>query len=200
LPRQFHIMQQGEYSDDLVLKDALQLYFSKYHFENGGYDWKWFKIKLGPIFIPLPNIKARVDAVKIHDIHHIMNEYRATLKGEAEIGAWELAAGCGKYWVAWILNAGSFLYGMFFFPRVLFNAFMKGRRCNSSFYYDTKYNDALLNKTVGELRTICGVNNTQPNTVKDYLLFVLCCLLTAAYHVGLVMGFCWVIKSLVSLF
>ena len=106
--------------DSLKIKDALQLYFSEYHFLNGGYDFKWFKIKLGPIFIPLPNIKARADAVKIHDIHHVLTEYKATWKGEAEISGWEIASGCGKYYAAWILNLGSFFYGMIFFPRELF--------------------------------------------------------------------------------
>ena len=106
--------------DSLKIKDALQLYFSEYHFLNGGYDFKWFKIKLGPIFIPLPNIKARADAVKIHDIYHVLTEYKATWKGEAEISGWEIASGCGKYYAAWILNLGSFFYGMIFFPRELF--------------------------------------------------------------------------------
>ncbi|MEJ7671738.1 MAG: hypothetical protein WKF59_03300 [Chitinophagaceae bacterium] len=105
----------NEFNNELILKDALQLYFSKYHFENGGYHLKWFKIKVGPIYIPLPNTKARIDAVKIHDIHHILTEYKATLKGEAEIGAWELAWGCGKYYVAWILNMGSFFMVFSFF-------------------------------------------------------------------------------------
>src|SRR6185436_2766095 len=125
----------GYAADHLVLRDALQLYFSQYHFKDGGYADRWFKIKFGPVFIPLPNIKARVDAVKIHDIHHIMNEYPATWKGEAEIGAWELAGGCGRFWVGWILNAGSFFIGLFFFPKATFNAFLKGRRCTRNFNY-----------------------------------------------------------------
>ena len=83
---------------------------------------KLFKIKLGPVFIPLPNTKARVDAVKFHDIHHLLTEYPATLRGEAEIGAWEIASGCGKYYAAWVLNFGSFFYGMFFFPKATYTS------------------------------------------------------------------------------
>jgi len=59
----------NQYADDLKIKDALQFYFSQYHFKDGGYNDKFFKIKLGPTFIPVPNIKARLDAVKFHDIH-----------------------------------------------------------------------------------------------------------------------------------
>jgi hypothetical protein len=146
------------YPDDLRIKDALQIYFSKYHFANGGYDLKWFRIKFGPVFIPLPNTKARVDAVKIHDLHHLITEYPATLKGEAEIGAWEIASGCDKYYAAWILNFGSLLYGTFFFPRAVCNAFMLGRKCKTNLYHNIPYDDNLLSKTVGELRKLVNGN------------------------------------------
>ena len=50
------------YNNSLKIKDALQVYFAKYHFANGGYDLKWFKIKLGFVYLPFPNTKSRVDA------------------------------------------------------------------------------------------------------------------------------------------
>lgn len=159
------------YNDNLILKDALQIYFSKYHFKNGGYHLKWFKIKIGPVFIPLPNIKARVDAVKIHDIHHILTEYTATLKGETEIGVWELASGCSKYWAAWLLNLGSFSYGLFFFPKPLLNAFLKGRQITKNFYYNTLYDEKLLNKTIEELRQVAGINQFRKIKSIDYFAF-----------------------------
>ena len=163
------------YSDDLLVKDALQLYFSKYHFENGGYELKWFRIKVGRIYIPLPNTKDRVKAVKIHDIHHLITEYEANLRGEAQIGAWELASGCGSYYVAWILNAGSFFYGMFALPRPLFEAFLRGRRARTNFYYNTVYDEALLNKTVGTLRRIAESDSPIRNRGWDYIIFGLWC-------------------------
>ncbi len=167
----------NNFNDDLILKDALQIYFSKYHFENGGYHLKWFKIKVGAVFIPLPNIKARVDAVKIHDIHHILTEYKATLKGEAEIGAWEIASGCGRYYVAWLLNFGSFFYGLFFFPKALLHAFLKGRQVLKNLYYNTPYDEKLLNKKVGDLRDIVGVNIFKKIVLTDYTIFTLYSLL-----------------------
>jgi hypothetical protein len=159
------------YPDELITRDALQRYFLKYHFENGGYDLKWFKIKVGPIFIPMPNTPGRIRAVKIHDIHHLLTEYPATLKGEAEIGGWEIAAGCGKYYEAWFLNFGSFFYGMFFFPRALFKAFMRGKRAKTSLYYDVNYDSRLLGRTVGDLREYTGVNASGKNTTGDYFAF-----------------------------
>jgi hypothetical protein len=145
------------YDDELKIKDALQIYFAKYHFKDGGYKDTWFKIKVGPLFIPLPNIKSRVDAVKIHDIHHLVTEYAATLKGEAEIGAWEIGSGCGRYYVAWLLNSGSFFYGLIFFPKAVYDAFAKGRNARTNLYHNTFYDETLLNKTVGDLRQRIGI-------------------------------------------
>src|SRR6185295_10290050 len=145
-------MSDRIFSDDLKVKDALQIYFSKYHFKDGGYNLKWFKIKFGKIYIPFPNIKSRVRAVKYHDIHHLVTEYKADYRGEAEIGAWEIASGCGSYYVAWILNLGSMLIGLLFYPRSLFNAFIRGRKCRTNLYHGTIYDNNLLNKSIGELR------------------------------------------------
>jgi hypothetical protein len=179
---------QRDYDNHLKIKDALQVYFSRYHFVNGGYDLKWFKIKVGSIFIPLPNTKDRIAAVKIHDIHHVLTEYTATLKGEAEIGAWEIASGCGKYYVAWLLNFGSFFYGMFFFPKPLLKAFLHGRKCKTNFYYDVPYDENLLNSTVGELRNTLGIHEHQKNVLTDYLYFMLCCLILLSILIFFIWG------------
>jgi hypothetical protein len=148
-------------ADHLMLRDALQLYFAQYHFKDGGYADRWFRIKLGPLFIPLPNIKARVEAVKIHDVHHLLTGYRADWKGEVEIAGWELASGCGRYWVAWLLNGGSFLIGLFLYPRALFAAFRRGRGVKRNLYHGTVYDDALLSMTVQELRQRHGISRAK---------------------------------------
>jgi hypothetical protein len=146
-----------KYSSDLKIKDALQIYFANYHFTDGGYNDKYFRIKIGPLFIPIPNTQARVDAVKFHDIHHILTEYTALWKGEVEIAAWELSSGCGKFYVAWALNSGSFALGLLLYPRALFKAFKKARTIKSNLYKGYTYGESLLNKTVGELREEFGI-------------------------------------------
>ncbi|MFI5218611.1 MAG: hypothetical protein ACHQNT_03905 [Bacteroidia bacterium] len=188
------------YSDTLKVKDALQIYFSQYHFKDGGYNDRFFKIKLGSVYIPLPNIKARIDAVKIHDIHHLVTEYNANYKGEAEIGGWEIASGCGKYWVGWILNMGSFIIGMMFYQRPLLKAFLKGRLVKTNLCQGTVYNDELLNKTVGELRSEIGINTSQKNTAKDYLFFVLWCLISLLYHLAVICALIFFAVKLITLF
>jgi hypothetical protein len=165
------------YDNHLKVKDALEIYFSKYHFPGGGYDLKWFKIKVGFIYIPLPNTKGRVAAVKIHDVHHLITQYEATLRGEAEIAGWEIASSCGKYSAAWVLNFGSFFYGIFFFPIPLFRAFMRGRTVKTNYYYHP-YDDILLNKTLGEVREETEESIFAPYSFTNYLLFILCCIFT----------------------
>jgi len=153
------------------IKDALQVYFSKYHFEDGGYNLKWFKIKLGPFYFPFPNTKSRIAAVKLHDVHHLLTGYTAFFKGETEIGAWEIASGCGPYKIAWFLNFGSFFYGVFLYPRSLYKAFMRGRRAETNLYYGMPYDEALLNTAVIELKQKLGIDSKTTNTVGDSLLF-----------------------------
>lgn len=161
----------NEYDNKLKVKDALQIYFSKYHFANGGYDLKWFKIKLGSFYLPLPNTKGRIAAVKLHDIHHIITEYKATYQGEAEIAGWEIASGCGRFYAAWFLNAGSYFYGLFFFPKHLMYSFLRGRKVKSNLYHHTTYDEILLNKTVEEIRRQTEPDLECKNTTWDYFAF-----------------------------
>jgi hypothetical protein len=189
---------RDRYDDNIVLKEALQQYFSRYHFVNGGYDWKWFKIKLGPVFIPLPNIPARVRAVKIHDVHHVITGYTATLKGEAEIGAWEIASGCGRYYVAWYLNFCSFAYGLlFFFPAVM-RAFIAGRK-SCSFYKGTVY-ESLLDKNVGWLRQQVDAKAGRQTSLSDYLLFAVYSISVVVVIVTVMAAIFMAVKHLISLF
>jgi len=164
------------FPDSETVSEALQRYFDHYGFDNGGYDAKWFKIKFfGPVALSLPNIKNRVDAVKLHDIHHLLTEYEANLRGEAEIGAFELAAGCGRFYAAWVLNAASVGYGVIFWPKRIYRAFMLGRQCMSLYHSPyNDYNKKLLATTLGELRADLGIATYQANhRVSDTLMFLL---------------------------
>lgn len=138
----------------MPVRSALRHYFEQYHFKDGGYADNWFHIKLGPLMVPMPNIPARVKAVRIHDLHHVVTGYRADWKGEVEIGGWELGGGCGRYWAAWLLNGGSFTVGIFLYPRALWHAFRAGRRVPRNLYHGVPYDNALLDLSVGELRAL----------------------------------------------
>jgi hypothetical protein len=86
------------YDDALTLREARALYFEHNDFgPNGGYDANWVKIELGwfPVFIP--NVQARVRAVRIHDLHHVITGYDTDLMGELRIAGWEIGGGCGGF-------------------------------------------------------------------------------------------------------
>src|SRR5437870_445016 len=64
------------------------------------------------IVLYFPNFPARKKAVLKHDMHHLVTGYPSTFTGETEIGAWEIASGCTKYWAAWVLNMSGMMTGI----------------------------------------------------------------------------------------
>jgi ubiquinone biosynthesis protein Coq4 len=138
------------YDPDLTLRAARQIYFDANGFDNGGYAEKWVKLKAGPFRFAFPNIEARVRSVKLHDLHHVITEYDTTWRGEAEIGAWELASGCARHWPAWVLNLGAVSIGVWLCPRLTWRAWKRGRRSRN--LYRETFDEAMLDQTVGELR------------------------------------------------
>lgn len=134
------------------MRDARAQYFRRSGFaEDGGYGDRWVRLKSGSrtVFV-FPNTERRVRAVRLHDLHHVLTEYDTTWVGEAEIGAWELGAGCGRHWPAWVLNFGAVAVGLLLAPRRVVRAFVRGRR--SGTLYAGEFAEELLDRTVGELR------------------------------------------------
>ena len=150
---------------------ALQEYFSRYNLGDGGYTNKTYALSVFGLFsIPVPNTKGHVAAVKLHDIHHILTNIDANLPGESEIGAWEIASGCGTYYIAWILNLGSFSYGIFLWPSKVMKAFMRG--CSSkNLYHGISYDANLLGQTVEELRTQLHISNEVQYSPLSFIRF-----------------------------
>jgi hypothetical protein len=141
----------AHYDRSLTLRAAREEYFDRSGFSEGGYTDRWVKLKVGPVIVlAFPNAPARVRSVKLHDLHHVLTEYDTSWTGEAEIGAWELAAGCARHYAAWILNGGAMAIGVLIAPRRTLRAFLRGRRSDT--LYRESFSDALLECTVGELR------------------------------------------------
>jgi hypothetical protein len=149
--------------------DARQRYFADNGFSEASYNDRWVKLKLGPIPFWFPNTTARRRAVPLHDLHHIATGYATSWRGEAEIAAWELAAGCERYTAARLLDFGAFSWGIAIAPRRVYRAFMHGRR-STSLYYSGWRND-LLDLSVPDLRARLHVDNARPITWRDRLAF-----------------------------
>ena len=142
--------------EPLSLREARARWFAANGFDaDGGYTKRWFRIESRPIPVYLPNLKARVDAVRLHDIHHIVAGYGTDWRGEAEIGAWEIASGCGRYWAAWVLNSGLFAFGLIAAPRRTWRAFVRGRHSRN--LYGGEFRDSLLDESVDALRQRLGL-------------------------------------------
>lgn len=149
------------YPDGMALLEARRLYFDANGFgEDGGYSKRWFKVGWKWLALPLPNTASRVRAVRVHDLHHIATGYPTTWRGEAEIGAWELAGGCGDYGPAWLLNRYSFAVGLVIAPRRLWRAFLSGRHCKNLYVGDVS--EDLLQESVGHLRYRLGLSDDVP--------------------------------------
>jgi hypothetical protein len=142
--------------DRLTVRAARDRYFRDNGLSEAGYTARWVKLKAGPIPLAFPNTRSRRRAVPLHDLHHVATGYATTWTGEAEISAWELGAGCGRYAAAWALDLGGALVGLFIAPRRTWRAFRRGRRCRS--LYRASFDDGLLDMPVAELRARLGTD------------------------------------------
>jgi hypothetical protein len=170
------------YAHDLTMRAARTRYFEANGFgADGGYADAWVDFKLGPIPFPFPNTPQRIDAVKFHDLHHVLTGYDTDTTGEFEISAWEIAAGCKRYAAAWVLNLGGLAAGLLTSPRRVFAAFVRGRR-SQTLYGETF--EPLLDETVGDMRAKYIAAETPRATASDIALFATACV--AGLAVGLV--------------
>ncbi len=144
------------YDENLPVKTALAQLFERFGFLADAYTAKWFVLRVGKFPIYVPNIPARVKVARFHDIHHVLTGYPANWRGEAEIGAWEIATGCRTSFIAWFLNGGAVVVGLFLWPRAVARAFRRGRRTRTNLYHDFEY-EPLLEMTVREVREGIGL-------------------------------------------
>ena len=87
-----------------------------------------------------------------------MTGYSTTWTGEAEIAAWELAGGCGRYGWAWALNLSALPIGLVIAPRALLRAFVRGRRSRNLYRRRSGIDSALLAQPVQAVRTELGLD------------------------------------------
>lgn len=152
------------YNNILPLHQALNRFYADHNLgKDGGINKAWAKLKVGKLYIPFPNTRARKKVLVFHDIHHIVTGYDSNWKGEVSVGAWEIATGCGKNYTAWILNLYAMAVGLVLYPKFVFNAFIRGKR-TKNLYHDSlspKEASKMQIKDVEE-RLLLHINNTQP--------------------------------------
>lgn len=123
---------EPSYEDHETLREARVRYFRDNGFgEDGGYGDAWVDFAIGPIPLPFPNTAGRVRAVRYHDLHHVLTGYTTDTRGELDISAWEVGAGCGRFATAWAINLSGLAAGLVSGPSRTFRAFVRGRRSRS---------------------------------------------------------------------
>lgn len=164
-------MAFDHYAPQLTLREARARYFEANGFgDDGGYNKKFDVFKFGPIPVAIPNISARVAALKYHDLHHVVTGYKTDWRGEFEIACYEIAAGCGTLWFAWAINLSG-VGGAFLLPKRAVKAWARGRR--SGGLYRKPCDDALLSRTVGNVRHELLLEEHPEPTLGDKITFAL---------------------------
>ncbi len=174
----------AEQDEAITMREARAQYFEDNGLgKDGGYDDAWVDFKIGPVPFPFPNSAARVRAVRYHDLHHVLTGYRTDFHGEMEISAWEIAAGCRNFVVAWQLNLAGMFGGATYMPRRIFRAFVRGRHSRSLYGLPL---EPLLDQSVAEVRAQTGLReaDTRRPTPGDVLWFALA--LVAGLAIGVV--------------
>lgn len=144
-----------QHDEATTMREARSQYFEDNGLgKDGGYNQAWVDFKLGPIPFPFPNSKGRVRAVRYHDLHHVLTGYRTDFPGEMEISAWEIAAGCRDFVVAWQLDLAGMFGGATYMPRRIFRAFVRGRHSRSLYGLPL---EPLLEQSVAEVRDRMGL-------------------------------------------
>lgn len=166
---------RSRYDDALSVREARQLYFERNGFGDGGYGDRWVKLMAGPIPIFFPNTAARVEAVRRHDVHHVLTGYDTTWTGEAEIGGWEISSGCGRFYAAWVLNLQALIIGVLIAPRAVLRGFVWGRQTGN--LYHARFDEDVLDASLGELRRRLALDRDVPEpAVGDVLALAGWCL------------------------
>ncbi len=177
--------RQARYDDSMSLAAARAAFFDDAGLGgDGGYGANWVRVETRPFPVFFPNTSCRVAAARLHDLHHVATEYATDWPGEAEIAAWEIAGGCGRYGWAWVLNLGAFFVGMVLAPRRLFRAFARGRGVHN-LYHEGFAEGRLREVTVGMLRQRLGSRAT-PATLAwpDTAAFLAWCTVAVVWHVA----------------
>jgi hypothetical protein len=139
----------------LSMREARKLYFKQNGFSIAAYSAPTFTIKLAGIPFTFPSTASRKRILPLHDLHHILTGYGTNFIGEAEIGAWELRAGCNTF-VAYWLNGSGVIIGLFISPRRVWRAFRAAKGHHTLYLEDQPY-AALLELSVGALRRRLGI-------------------------------------------
>lgn len=176
------------YEAEATLRENRARYLEKNDFGDGGYEDPWVTLKrIGPLKLGFPNTASRKRAIRLHDLHHVLAQYGTDWTGEAEIGGFEIGAGCGNHWAAWFLNASAMSFGLFIAPRATYRGYVRGRHARS--LYDGEWREALLDENTGAMRKKLGLDAPErPASLADNAAFAVWAISTPLMFYGPFVG------------
>ncbi len=90
-------------------------------------DGPWITIRVGRHMVPILPTWGLRNALTMHDVHHLVTGYDTSVKGEAELAAWELGSGgCGFNLFFWIDRVILILLALPFMPFAMYRSFRLG--------------------------------------------------------------------------
>ena len=111
---------------------------------------KWLEMRVDDRLVRIFPLWPIRDALKKHDIHHVLTGYSTSFKGEAELAAWELGSGgCHLNMIFWIDRISFLAIGLLSYPTATLRALRRGFGCRNLF---SKNMDRVLEAEVEDLR------------------------------------------------
>jgi hypothetical protein len=142
---------QNEWS----VEEGRDRYLAENGFTLAGYSHPYVVVKVLGRAVRIKNRASRQRVVPLHDLHHVATGYGTDLVGEAEIGAWELRAGCNSF-ILYYLNGMAAMFGLLIAPRRVVGAWRRAAGQRSLYVEGVSAAEA-LQLSVGELRARLGV-------------------------------------------
>lgn len=184
--------------DEMPVREALALYYRVNGFPPDGGDSELFvKLPMGPFRLWLPNLPPRKRAVKLHDLHHVVTGYQTDWPGELAISGYEVGAGCGPFWMAWLINSGGMGTGLLTNPASVFRAFARGRASDTLYHHvenGRRFDDVygkLLDEKLGTLRARLRLVDEAVPTGRDKAAAIAFGVLGALAHLAPVVVVGW---------
>lgn len=146
----------------MTLREARDLYLADAGLSTDSYEENWVDIQLGPLPLRLPSTEARKRVLPLHDLHHALTGYRADLRGEAEIGAWELGSGLGGHTVGYVLDLLTLAWSPVVAPRRVWRAFVRGRHSRNFYRAPLPLDPTLLEQDVDDIRRRLDLDGPPP--------------------------------------
>lgn len=108
-------------NDNLPIREFLKLYYKECNLpEDGGITERWATYQMGSILVSaFPNFRSRRLAIPAHDVNHLLIDQSITRVGEANVAAFELGSGIGRFYYLWWLHPQTLIWSAFNTCRII---------------------------------------------------------------------------------